>query len=225
MTMADDSSRRKPAPKTRKRRAAPERGNGLVNVSPRAAVFAREYVASGMDAKAAAMAVGVEEERAAAAGSQMLNTVGVRAELEAIYAPALRKAQMTAEDIISEYEAIAQGDITDVISWANEITYEEDGQTVVIKGAVFTVPSHKLPKHVRRAIQEVRSTANGIVVKMHDKSGALAKLESIIQMPSAVQRHVHTGEGGGPIETRVTSIRRIVVYPDNDGEPGHGGGS
>lgn len=183
-------------------------------------LFAREYVANGGQGKKAVITVGMSEKSAAQRSSVWLKRDDVKAEIARLMAEADKRATMTAEDVISTYEAIADADIGDVCSWANEDevvkeTVEKDGktihQTIHRKGIVFTKPSRDLDPRTRRAIKRVAKTREGFTVEMHDKNAALGRLEAIKDMESVIVKHKHTGS--------VQFERRIIDSAEDAGEP------
>lgn len=84
-------------------------------------------------------------------------------------------------------------------------------------GAMAAVQS----AHIRKTIRE---TPNGVItitydvdIKLWDKPGALKLLGRHVGLfPDKVEI---TGANGGPIETAVTEVRRIIVYPDGEAVP------
>jgi len=102
----------------------------------------------------------------------------VRQQRAALASPNAKKR----EAVIEELEAIAAGEVTDVLNW------DELGQ-------VFLAPSDDLPERARKSIKKVKVTpnqhGNSIEVEMHDKLSALrllAKHRGLLEPNSDDQR-------------------------------------
>ncbi|MEQ8394997.1 terminase small subunit [Thalassobaculum sp.] len=184
-------------------------------------VFAARYAVN-FNATEAAIEAGANPKAAKQTGHRWLQLDVVKKKVRAILAVRTAQADLDAEHVLGQYKAIALADITDVVSWCNEVTTSEDGKTVVLRGVVFSKPSHELPPHVRAAIKSVKQTANGIEVVMHDKGGSLEKLEAYLRMEGAVKKHMLVGHDGGALQATTRVIIEVVdpanPAPDNAGE-------
>jgi hypothetical protein len=176
--------------------------------------FAAEYTID-FNAGRAAQAVGVSKVSARNTAWRWLQDPRVQQKIGEILAVRARQNDLEAEHVIGQYKAIALADITDVVSWCNEVVRDEGGQMVTLRGVIFAKASHELPPHVRAAIKSVKQTSNGIDVVMHDKHGALEKLEAYLRMEGAVKKHMLVGADGGAIKQE-TTIRFQVVDPDGN---------
>jgi phage terminase small subunit len=183
-------------------------------------LFAREYIVD-FNGAAAAIRAGLPKRSARQRAHEMLQRDDVQARIGELLRVRAKEADLAADDVIGQYKAIALADITDVVSWCNDVETSADGKTIIMKGVVFSRPSHELPPHVRAAIKAVKQTANGVQVEMHDKGGALAKLEAYLRMEGAVQTHRLVGHDNGPIQA-TTRVIFEVVDPASPASPAAG---
>lgn len=214
-----------PHPKstTAKRKAKTGR-KAHVKLTPEDRLFVDEWFRNGFNATAAARTIFPMTKHPHQAGHARMKKPAVIDEIARRMSEMQDRADLETAEMIRLYENIARADITDVVKWFNaeEIVEEEESgkKVTILKGVVFTKPSDELPRSITCAIAEVWQTRDGIRVKMHDRNEALKRLEAFRELPSSVQRHEHTGPGGGPIPHEVTKVERVVVDPANSNGPG-----
>ncbi len=89
---------------------------------------------------------------------------------------AAKKLSITKESVLAELAKIGFSDIRNVMTWGPEILVEgENGKALIVNG-VYVKPSDQIDDFAAGAISEIRQTKEGIVVKLHDKKGALLDL-------------------------------------------------
>lgn len=89
---------------------------------------------------------------------------------------AVEKLAITKASVLAELAKIGFSDIRKVLQWGPEILVEnEEGKALVTNG-VLVRPSDQIDDFTAGAIAEVRQTKEGVMVKLHDKKGALLDL-------------------------------------------------
>lgn len=141
----------------------PARKSGVLD-NPKHEAFAQAIAIEGLKPREAWASVGYKPHNGNPYRLRDSERVSNRiAELRgSIFRRIERKMEATVDRLTEEFAAIGFADATDVIA-------VQDGQTIVRNTA-------DLPPHVRAAIAEIRQTKDGVVIKMHNKTDALANL-------------------------------------------------
>lgn len=93
---------------------------------------------------------------------------------------------------IAETTALAFSDATDIVNVEEIEPDETTGQTSKYVDIAVT---KKLPKSVRIGIEEISQTKDGIKVKMHSKTAALAMLQKFMGLDGDPSREVPNEQG------------------------------
>lgn len=151
-------------------------------------LFCENYVAGGCrNAKEAAVAAGYKDGPGIRVRVAELNRKPAVKE----YIQKLIRSTLTNLDEIklqwaTEVTAMAFSDATDVVNVEED---EEGGKFVDVK------PTRALPKSVRINIEEISQTKDGIRIKMHSKTAALAMLQKFIGLDGDQAREVPNEKG------------------------------
>ena len=107
---------------------------------------------------------------------------------------AIEKLAISKESILAELAKIGFSDMRKVLTWGPEIIVEgEDGKALVTNGVAIK-PSDQIDDVTAAAIAEIRQTKEGIVVKLHDKKGALLDLLKHFDPPPDDPKDITPGE-------------------------------
>lgn len=121
----------------------------------------------------------------------------------------IEKLAITKERVIRELAAIGFADIRKVLSWRGESVTEKDnpdgGEVLVIKEIVTNTvrlnSSDEIDDDTAAAIAEVKQTATGLSIKMHNKHAALQDLAKHFGL--LVEKMEHSGTMALIVETGV----------------------
>ena len=134
------------------------------------------------------------EQSLATIGSRLLDRPHVVAAVE----KSLEAMEETNDRLLEELGRICYSDAREIIA----------AQRLIAKGR-----EHEIPDHVAAVIASVERTRYGVKVTREPKVPALALRARIRKL--VIDRHEHTGPGGGPIEHAVTFYlpepRRVIV--------------
>jgi phage terminase small subunit len=159
-----------------------------MKLSPKQAMFVKEYLVD-FNATQAAIRAGYSERTARAQGQRLLTKVDIHDAIEKAGQKRANKLDVTVERIVLELARIAFADPGEIIQ--------------VVNGRVVVKDTSELTEDQRRVVAEVTQTdtMNGgsLKVKLHDKQKALELLGRYQGM--FIDRHEHSGPGGGPIQT------------------------
>lgn len=146
--------------------------------------FVFEYVACGIGTEAA-VAAGFKGRRPDVKASKWLAEPDVKAAIEEVTAEAIAKSGVRLLRVLQEVAAVGQ--------FNPKKLRKADGTLI---------PIHQLPDDVAAAIcgEEFDAKGNLIKYRTHPKNEANRTL--LQYLDALVERHEHTGKGGGPIETR-----------------------
>lgn len=107
---------------------------------------------------------------------------------------AAKKLSISKESILAELAKIGFSDIRKVLVWGPEVVVEgENGQALVTNGVAIK-PSDQIDDITAGAIAEIRQTREGIVVKLHDKKGALLDLLKYVDPTPEDMRDITPGQ-------------------------------
>lgn len=146
--------------------------------------FVFEYVACGIGTDAA-VAAGFKGRRPDVKASKWLAEPDVKAAIEEVTAEAIAKAGVRVVRVLEEVARVAM--------FNPKRMRGADGKLL---------PMHKLPDDVAAAIcgEEFDAAGNLLKYRTHGKNEAARLLMQHLNL--LVERHEHTGKGGGPIETK-----------------------
>ena len=134
--------------------------------------FVDEYIID-LNGKQAAIRAGYSAKTAEQQASVLLGYPKVAASLLQAQADRAKRTRIKADQVLSELARIGFADIRRVVTWRT-IPQEEGSEAA---GTVVTlVDSDQVDDDAAQAIAEVRQTAGGIRLKMHDKLRALELL-------------------------------------------------
>lgn len=164
----------------------------IVGLNPKQQRFVAEYLVD-LNATQAAIRAGYKTARVQ--GPRLLANVGVAKAIQERQSKRIGKLELTADSILGELLRIAKVDISQA--------FEEDGNLR---------PLSDIPEDVRRAVAGIEiddrwegkgEDATRYTVKklkFWDKNRALELLAKNLGL--LVERHEHTGKGGGPLPIR-----------------------
>lgn len=170
--------------------------------SPRKARFVREY-ARDFNGTQAAIRAGYHPHSAGRTAYKLLQDPVILAAVHKGIARLHAKTDVTAERVLTELARIAYGDITAMVRIRN--------------GRVCVADSDALTQDQRSAIAEISETADGIRVKLADKTKALEMLGKRLALWT--DRTELTGAGGEPL---VINVNHADTQPDAEAKPGVG---
>lgn len=136
---------------------------------------------------------------------------------------AIEKLAITKERVLAELAKIGFADIRKAIKWQGTLVTEEDnpdgGDVLVIKNVITNnvqlISSEEIDDDTAGAIAEIsQNSTGGIKIKLHDKKGALVDIGKHLGM--FVEKHEHSGPGGGPIQTETKTWREALRQEKKD---------
>ncbi|MHC4215670.1 MAG: terminase small subunit [Planctomycetota bacterium] len=154
--------------------------------------FAEEYVID-LNGTAAAMRAGYSPKSAQATASRLMNTVSVSHYIDSLILERGERCEVTADMVVRELAGLA---LSNIINY----DFDEDGFVTLREGA----PDIAL-RAVKKIKRRVRYDENGDKIietelELWDKNAAIRMLGKHLGM--FIERHEHTGPGGGPIQTQ-----------------------
>lgn len=173
--------------------------------------FVEEYLVD-LNATQAAIRAGYSEKTARQVGAENLTKPDIAAAVAEAQAALSEKTGITAERVLAELVRIGFADIRKAVAWGispGDQTSENADPNGLNIYPVRLIPSEKIDDDTAAAVAEVSLTQTGVKVKMHDKMAALDKLARHLGL--IVDRHEHTGKGGGPIKTEEVSARDLLA--------------
>ncbi len=108
------------------------------NLTAKEALFVHHYVTNGYNAAAAARAAGFAESSANTQGAKLVAKPRVKAAIDALIAPTLKKLNVTKDRIIEELALIAFSDIGEAFNANGDL-----------------LPIHDMPESIRRALSGI----------------------------------------------------------------------
>lgn len=178
--------------------------------------FVREYLID-LNATQAAIRAGYSEKTSYSIGQENLNKPEIQTAIAAAMKLRSERTDITADKVLRELAKIGFADIRKAIRWHSHLINEEDnpdgGDVAVIKTIVTNqveiIASEDIDDDTAAAISEIsQNTSGGIKLKLHDKRAALVDIGKHLGM--FVEKHEHSGPGGGPIEHKDVSARDIL---------------
>lgn len=165
-----------------------------MGLNPKQQRFVAEYLVD-LNATQAAIRAGYSAKGARVNGPRLLSNAVVAAAIQERQAKRIGKLELTADAVLGELLRIAKADIAEA--------FEEDGNLRKLS---------EIPEDVRRAVagieiddrwegrgeEAVRYTVKKL--KFWDKNRALELLAKNLGL--LVEKHEHTGKGGGPLPIR-----------------------
>jgi len=108
------------------------------NLTAKEALFVHHYVTNGYNAAAAARSAGFAESSANTQGAKLVAKPRVKAAIDALIAPTLKKLNVTKDRIIEELALIAFSDIGEAFNANGDL-----------------LPIHDMPESIRRALSGI----------------------------------------------------------------------
>lgn len=172
----------------------------ISGLTAKQARFVAEYLVD-LNATQAAIRAGYSAKTAEQQGSRLLRNVQVRSEVEKRQAKTAEKLEVTKKRIVEELAKIGFSNMQDYMR-ANsdgdpyldfsDLTRDQAAALSEITVEDFKDGRGEDARDVRR-----------VKFKLHDKKGALVDLAKMLGF--VVEKHEHTGKGGGPIEHSVSA--------------------
>ena len=171
--------------------------------------FVVEYLVD-FNATQAAKRAGYSDSVAILASQTLLKDSAIAAAVDRAQAQKLARVNVRADEVIHELAALAY-------SRVDHYLVDDNGNVKLAEGApenaMAAVKSIKKRKTVREDKQGNITITYDVTLELHDKPGQLKLLGRHIGLfPDKVE---HTGKNGGPIETAVTEVRRVIVRADS----------
>lgn len=133
----------------------------MARLSPKQARFVEEYLVD-LNAAAAARRAGYTTRRSEAIGYHLLTKADIQAAIQAAQRERSAQTGITAARVVQEIARIAFADPRDIAQW--------DALQVAVRD------SAELTDDAAAAISEIKSTKDGVTVKLHSKVSALEQL-------------------------------------------------
>lgn len=142
-------------------------------LTPKQQAFCIEYVVD-FNGQAAAERAGYSKRRARITASELLCNPEVSISIRSLIEERKSKADISAEKILQELQAVAFAKTTDFVK-IKDVTVREGRKTRKIR-VVYAELTSDLDEEKQRAISEIKQTKDGIGLKSHDKVKALELL-------------------------------------------------
>lgn len=182
--------------------------------------FVEEYLID-LDPRRAATAAGYSASVAGSKAYQWVSNSKIKPHVFDAIKNAMdqrsKRAEITADRVLSELAKIGFADIRKAIKWYGHLVTEEDnpdgGDIAVIKTVVTNnvelVSSDQIDDDTAAAISEIsQNSTGGIKLKLHDKRAALVDIGKHLGM--FTDKVELTGKDGGPVEHKDVSARDII---------------
>lgn len=183
--------------------------------------FVDEYMID-LNATQAAIRSGYSAATANRIAAQLLAKPHVAAAIAEAQAEQAARTGITADRVLKELAKIGFSDIRKAVNWkpfVTEIEVDEDtGEAkMAVVNQVQVVASDEIDDETAAAISEISQTdKGGLKVKLHDKRAALVDIGKHLGM--FVDKHEHSGPGGGPIKTETRTWREVLRQERPDEE-------
>ena len=171
-------------------------------LTPKQERFCQEYIKD-LNGRQAAIRAGYSEKTANEQASQLLAKLHIASRVAELKGESAERLKIDADEILRELHRLAMVDVTQA--------FDDMGGLK---------PFKEMPEDVRKAIAGLevseifegsgdQRTAIGLLkkIRMWDKPRALELLGKHLSL--FIERHEHTGKGGGPIETRNLSDEEL----------------
>ena len=149
-------------------------------LTPKQQRFVEEYLID-LNATQAAIRAGYSPQTASEQSARLLGNVSVKSAIDRALAERSRRTGINAALVLEELALLARADMADCVN--------PDGSVKSL---------HVMSPEARRAIAEYRIQGDKATIKLHDKARALNLLAQHLGL--LIERHEHTGKGGGPIQ-------------------------
>jgi phage terminase small subunit len=162
--------------------------------------FVGEYLLD-LNATQAAIRAGYSEKTAAAVGHENLRKPKIAARIEEARAKRAETTEVTANRVLKELSRIGMSDVRKLFTDDGQLRaiHELDDDTAAALASVEVI-TKRLPGNGEEP-PEVEYVHK---MKFWDKNSALDKIGKHLGM--FIERHEHTGAGGGPIQTVTTAM-------------------
>lgn len=164
-------------------------------MTPKQQRFIEEYLVD-LNATEAAKRAGYSEKTAYSQGQRLLKNAEVAAQISEAQQERGEKTGVTAERVLEELGSIGFSDIRHCFTRSGHLKRPEEWPDEVAAAIssveVVTRPGAELDEDGRREIEYVHK------LRLWDKNSALEKIAKHLGM--FVERHEHTGKGGGPMD-------------------------
>lgn len=166
--------------------------------------FAEEYLVD-LNATQAAIRAGYSEKTAEQQGSRLLRNVQVQAAIEAGRAKQQKRTGITQDRVLEELALLAFSDLTHYVVDDNGDIKLADGAPAAAMRSLQSIKR----KITSRKVDDEWETTREVEIRLWDKPGPLKLAGRHVGLfPDKVEV---SGPNGGPIETAVTRIERVVV--------------
>jgi phage terminase small subunit len=152
-------------------------------------LFCEHYVGNGCrNASEAAIAAGYRATKNITIRvAELFRKPDVKAYIHDLIRKSLTNVDQLKMQWIAETTALAFSDATEIIN----VEDDENGFGTTVK----IMPTKTLPKAVRIGIEEISQTPNGIKIKMHSKTAALAMIQKFLGLDGDPSREVPNEKG------------------------------
>ena len=137
-------------------------------LNPKQKRFVSEYLID-LNAKQAAIRAGYSPKTAEVQASRLLSLVKVQNEITKVMGKREKRTEITQDRVLEELAAIAFANATDYVKVCEE-------------GDVQIIPTDSLTENQKKAIAGIKEGANGIEIKLSDKTKALEMLSRHLGM-------------------------------------------
>lgn len=163
-----------------------------MSLTPKQAAFVREYLVD-LNATQAAIRAGYSARTAASIGEENLRKPDIAAAIQAAMDARAQRTEITQDRVLQELAKIGFSDIRNILRWET-VTVDDDAGGDQLEESREEQPHGGALKRVRQvslvhllgsdeihddaaaAISEIKQTAQGVSVKVHDKRAALVDL-------------------------------------------------
>ncbi len=158
-------------------------------------LFCEHYVAAGCrNPQDAARAAGYKESKHLHVRvAELFRKPDVKTYIQDLIRKSLTNVDQLKMQWIAETTALAFSDATEIIN-VEEMPANEETETPAYN-YVDIKPTNRLPKAVRIGIEEISQTKDGIKIKMHSKTAALAMLQKFLGLDGDPAREVPNEKG------------------------------
>jgi phage terminase small subunit len=166
-------------------------------LNDRQSLFAEEYIVD-LNATQAAIRAGYSAKTAGQQSFTLLKNVEIQARIQELQSERSKRTQVTADRVLLELARIGFSDVRKLFNEAGHLreigSLCDETAPAVAAIEVVTKPGSETDGEGNRTVEYVHK------VKLWDKNTALDKIAKHLGM--MVEKHEHTGEGGGPMVIR-----------------------
>lgn len=180
-------------------------------LTPKQARFVEEYLVD-LNATQAAIRAGYSEKTAYSIGQENLTKPEVAAAICEAQDARSKRTEITADRVLKEYAKLGFADLRNAVTWrvnSDQVLMNQDGEEISCPANIIEInPSDEIDDDTAAALSEVSMSKDGTIkIKLHDKKGALDSMAKHLGM--FVERHEHSGPGGGPLDVKSSSLERL----------------